>query len=120
MQLEIKVAMLSATWIKKQMHRSNILAEIKKWTWARHLMHRTNNSWSKGVMECISRERKSSWGWQIRKFAGIGWMQLMPNRNCWRSMGEAFVLQQIKLANDDDDKESILKLLMEFFRPLIK
>ncbi len=43
-----------ATWIREQTKVKDILMTIKKkkWSWAGHIMRRTENRWTKRVTEC--------------------------------------------------------------------
>ena len=91
-----------ADWVREQTRVNDILVEIKKkkWAWAGHVMRREDNRWSLRVTDWIPREGKRSrgrqkvrWADEIKKFAGTAWPQLVHDRGCWRSMGEAFALQ---------------------------
>lgn len=63
----------------------DILINIKrkKWTWAGHIMRRTNNRWSVRASEWIPSEGKEfkdgselGGAMKLKKFAGMKWNQL--------------------------------------------
>ncbi len=90
-----------ATWIREQTKVKDILMTIKKkkWSWAGHIMHRTDNRWTKRVTEWQPRNSKRSQGRQrIRRdeivaFAGVRWSSPTSDREKWKGLGKAFVLQ---------------------------
>ncbi len=55
-----------ATWIREQAKVEDILITIKmrKWSWARHIMRKTDNRWTKRVTEWQPRNCKRSYGRQ--------------------------------------------------------
>ncbi len=90
-----------ATWIREQTKVEDILARIKmrKWSWAGHIMCRTDNRWTKRVIEwqprnCkrIQGRQRVRWGDEIT-FAGAEWSTLTSGRERWKRLGKAFVLQ---------------------------
>ena len=91
-----------ATWIRMQTKVEDILATIKKkkWTWAGHVMRRSDNRWTLRITEWIPRESRRSrgrkrrrWSDEIRKFVGVDWHRRARDRCGWKEMSEAFVLQ---------------------------
>ncbi len=90
-----------ATWIREQTKVEDILMTIKKkkWSWAGHIMRRTNK-WTKRVTEwqprnskrCQGRQR-IRWRDEIVSFAGVRWNSLTSDRERWKGLGTAFVLQ---------------------------
>ncbi len=78
-----------ATWVREQTKVEDILTTIKlrKWSWAGHVMRRTDNRWTKRVTEWQGRNCKRSQGGQtvrwrdeITAFAGTGWSTLTSDR----------------------------------------
>ena len=74
-----------ATWVKEQTKVKAILVAIKKkkWTWAGHINHRTDNRWTKKATEWQPRNCKRSQGRQrislrdeLVAFTGVGWITL--------------------------------------------
>ena len=91
-----------ATWVREQTKVEDFLTTIKKkkWTWAGHIMRRTDNRWTIRITEWVPRDCKRSrgrkrrrWSDEIRKFAGMDWHRKTINRWEWKDMSEAFVLQ---------------------------
>ena len=91
-----------ATWIREQTKVEDILTTVKKkkWTWAGHIMRRTDNRWAIRITEWVPRDCKRSrgrkrrrWSDEIRKFAGMDWHRKTINRWEWKDMSETFVLQ---------------------------
>ncbi|CAH0677679.1 unnamed protein product [Spodoptera exigua] len=71
-----------------------------KWQWAGHICRRTDDRWSKRVLEWRPRLGKRSvgrpparWTDDIRRVAGSGWMRRAEHRAQWRAIGEAYVQQ---------------------------
>ncbi len=59
----------------------------KKWSWAGHIMHRTDNIWTRKVTEWEPRNSKRSqnrqkirWRDEIVAFTGVGWSTLTSDR----------------------------------------
>ncbi len=77
-----------ATWIREQTKVEDILMTMKKnWSWAGHIMHRTDNIWTKKVTEWQPRNSKRSQGKQkircrdeIVAFAFVEWSTLTSDR----------------------------------------
>ncbi len=74
-------------------------------------MCRTDNIWTKKVKEWQLRNSKRSqgrpkiwWKDEIMAFTGVGWSTLTSDRERWKGLGKAFVLQltQLVMADDDD------------------
>lgn len=91
-----------ATWIREQTRIEDIIVQIKKkkWTWAGHVVRRTDNRWTTRATEWTPRDGSRSrgrplvrWRDEIRKFAGKEWTREAQDRSGWKAMGEAFVLQ---------------------------
>lgn len=91
-----------ASWIREQTQVEDILAQIKrkKWRWAGHVMRRIDNRWTTRTTEWVPRDGirskgrpKTRWIDEIRKFGGKEWTRAAQDRDGWRSLGEAFVLQ---------------------------
>ncbi len=92
-----------APWIREQTKIDDVLTTIKKmkWSWAGHIMCRTDNRWTKKVAEWQPRNSKRSQGKADRKpdgdeivtFTGVGWSTLTSDRERWKGLGKAFVLQ---------------------------
>ena len=91
-----------ASWIREQTQVEDILAQIKrkKWRWAGHVMRRSDNRWTTRTTEWVPRDGirskarpKTRWIDEIRKFGGKEWTRAAQDRDGWRSLGEAFVLQ---------------------------
>ncbi len=89
-----------ATWIREQTKIEDILITMKKkkWSWVGHIMRRMHNRWTKRVTEWQPRNSKRSqgrqkirWRDEIVAFAGVGWST--SNRERWKGLGKAFVLQ---------------------------
>ena len=96
----------TAKWIREQTQVRDIIEVIKKnkWTWAGHVMRRTDNRWTKRITEWIPREgtrnrgkQRTRWRDEIQEFAGPTWSTLTQDRVNWRTMGEAFVLQWTRI-----------------------
>lgn len=90
------------TWIREQTSLEDILTTIKrrKWSWAGHIMRRTDNRWTTRITEWQPREgrrnrgmQKRRWRDEIRKYAGATWVSITQNREKWKSLSEAFSLQ---------------------------
>jgi hypothetical protein len=69
-----------------------------RWQWAGHIIHRTDNRWSKRVLEWRPRLDKSNvgrpqvrWSDDLRRAAGRSWMRVAENQARWREVGEAYV-----------------------------
>ena len=78
-----------ASWIREQTKVEDILTTIKrkKWTWARHIMRRTDNRWTIRVTEWQPRDGKrrqgrqrTRWKDEIRSFAGVAWNRRAADR----------------------------------------
>ncbi len=91
-----------AMWIREQTNVEDILMTIKKkkWSWAGHIMGRTDNRWTKRVMEWQPKKtpRKARggrvrWRDEISAFAGVRWSSLTTDREKWKGLRKAFVLQ---------------------------
>ncbi len=91
-----------ASWIREQTKVEDILKTIKnkKWTWAGHIMRRRDNRWTTRVTEWQPRNgrrnqgrQRVKWTDEIRAFAGANWSSLTTDRERWRMLGKAFVLQ---------------------------
>ncbi len=74
--------------------------KMREWSWAGNVMHRTDNRWTKRVTEWQHRNCKRSqgrqrvrWWDEIAAFAGTGWRSLASDREMWKRLGKAFVLQ---------------------------
>ncbi len=89
-------------WIREQTKVEDILMTIekKKWSWEGHIMRKTDNRWTKRVTEWQPRNSKRSqerqrirWRDKIVAFAGIRWSSLTSDRERWKGLGKAFVLQ---------------------------
>ncbi len=59
----------------------------KKWSWAGHIMHRTDNRWTKRITEWQPRNSKRSqgrqrirWRDEIVAFLGVRWSSLTSDR----------------------------------------
>ena len=71
-----------------------------KWQWAGHICRRTDDRWSRRVLEWRSRLGKRSvgrpparWTDDLKKVAGSDWMAKTGDRALWRTLGEAYVQQ---------------------------
>jgi hypothetical protein len=71
-----------------------------KWQWAGHICRRTDDRWSRRVLEWRPRLGKRSvgrpparWTDDLRKVAGGDWMAKTGDRALWRTLGEAYVQQ---------------------------
>ncbi len=91
-----------ASWIREQTKVEDILVTIKNknWTWAGHVMRRRDNRWTTRVTEWQPRNDRRNqfrqrvrWRDEIRAFAGQSWSSLTSDRERWRILGKAFVLQ---------------------------
>ncbi len=91
-----------ALWIREQTKVEDILMTIKdkKWTWAWHVMRRSDNRWTTRVTEWQPRNGRRNqgrqrirWRDEIRAFAGPSWSSLTSDREKLRMLGKAFVLQ---------------------------
>ncbi len=80
----------------------DILVTIKnkKWTWAGHIMRRRDNRWTTRVTEWQPMNGRRNqgrhrvrWRDEIRAFAGTSWSSLTSDRERWRMLEKAFVLQ---------------------------
>ena len=92
-------------WFSVIRQRTNVIDIAQrisrlKWQWAGHICRRTDDRWSKRVLEWRPRLGKRSvrhpparWSDDIRKVAGIGWMRRAQDRAQWRAIGEAYVQQ---------------------------
>ena len=95
-----------ATWIREQTKVEDILKSIKKkkWQWAGHVCRRQDDRWTKKVTDwTINNLRRprarpmTRWRDEIAKFGGQDWKQTSQDRETWKRMGEAYVLQWIDL-----------------------
>lgn len=93
-----------ATWIRQQTKVEDILKTIKKkkWQWAGHIYRRQDNRWTKKTAEWVIHDTKrprarpmTRWRDEIAKFAGVNWNQRTQDRNDWKRLREAYVLQWI-------------------------
>ncbi len=91
-----------ATFIREQTKVGDTLTTIKmrKWSWAGHVMRRTDNRWTKRVTEwqprnCKRRQGRQRVRWrdEITAFAGAGWSTLTSDRERRKRLGKAFVMQ---------------------------
>ncbi len=91
-----------ASWIMEQTKVEDILMTVKnkKRTWARHVMCRCDNRWTMRVTEWQPRNcrrnhgrQRVKWRDEIRAFTGPSWTSLTSDRERWRMLGKAFVLQ---------------------------
>ena len=91
-----------STWIREQTKVEDILKCIKKkkWQWAGHVSRRQDNRWTKNVTDWeITDTRRprarpmTRWRDDIRKFGHQNWKQKAQDRNEWKRLGEAYVLQ---------------------------
>ncbi len=91
-----------ASWIREQTKVEDILMKIKnkKWTWAGHVIGRSGNRWTMRVTEWQPRngrrnqgKQRVRWEDEIIVFAGPSWSSLTSDRQRWRMLGKAFVLQ---------------------------
>ncbi len=90
-----------ASWIREQTKVKDILIAIKnkKWTWAGHVMRRHYNRWTTRVTEWQPRNGRKQgrqsvrWRDEIRAFTEPSWSSLTSERERWRMLGKAFVLQ---------------------------
>lgn len=69
-----------------------------KWQWADHIVRRTDNRWGRKVLEWRPRFGKRNtgrpptrWTDDLKKTAGIRWIQRAQERMEWRALGEAYV-----------------------------
>ncbi len=76
------------------------MIKMKKWSWAGHIICRTDNSWTKRVTEWQPRNSKRSqgkqkirWRDEITPFAKAGCSTLKSDRERQKGLGRAFVLQ---------------------------
>ena len=90
------------TWVREQTKLEDILTIIKrrKWSWAGHVMRRTDNRWTTRITEWQPREgrrnrgmQRRRWRDEIRKYAGATWARDTQDRKHWKSLSEAFSLQ---------------------------
>jgi hypothetical protein len=77
-------------------HRISML----KRQWAGHISRRTDNRWSKRVLEWRPRLDKRTvglsqarWSDDLRGTAGRSWMRVAKDRARWREIGEAYLQQ---------------------------
>ncbi len=91
-----------ASWIREETKVEDILVTIKnkKWTWAGYVMGRRDNRWTTRVTEWQPRNYRRNQGRQrvrwrdgIRVVTGPTWSSLTSDRERWRMLGKAFVLQ---------------------------
>ncbi len=91
-----------ATWVKEQAKAEDFLTtiEMSKWSWAGYTVRRTDNRWTKRVIEWQPRNCKRSqgrqkvrWRNEITAFAGAVWSTLTSDRTRCKKFGKAFVLQ---------------------------
>ncbi len=91
-----------ASWNREQTKVEDILMTIKnkKWIWGGHIMRRRDNRWTTRVTEWQPRNGRRNqgrqrvrWRDEIRAFAGPSWGSLTSDREKWRMLGKAFVLQ---------------------------
>ncbi|XP_052737833.1 putative uncharacterized transposon-derived protein F52C9.6 isoform X1 [Bicyclus anynana] len=71
-----------------------------KWQWAGHIVQRGDGRWGPKVLEWRPRTSKRSvgrpptrWTDDIKRVAGIRWMQMAQYRDVWKSLQKAYVLQ---------------------------
>lgn len=94
------------TWIREQTKLDDIIerAAESKWRWAGHVARRTDNRWTKRILEWRPREGhrnvgrpNTRWRDDIKRHAGLVWMREAKNRKRWKEMGKAYIQQWIEI-----------------------
>ena len=89
-------------WIRQKTKVSDIVERIKslKWSWAGHVARRTDDRWTRKVLEWyprgVKRPRKrpqDRWDRDIRRTAGNSWMTKAGDRDCWTRLRETYIRQ---------------------------
>lgn len=92
-----------AEWIRSRTRVKDIIQQIKerKWRWAGHVARMTDNRWTKRLTEWVPRDRgkrsrgrqRVRWRDEIQECAGVTWMSRARDREEWRRLEKAYVLQ---------------------------
>lgn len=71
-----------------------------KWQWAGHVARQNDSRWTKKLIQWRPRETRRSIGrppkrWldDVKRTAGTHWQQTAQDRNAWKRLEEAYVLQ---------------------------
>lgn len=93
-------------WIREQTKITEVMeraAELK-WRWAGHVARRTDDRWTRLILEWRPRLGRRSvgrpvtrWRDDIKERAGIQWMRKSNNRWQWHEMGKAYIQQWIEI-----------------------
>ncbi len=91
-----------ASWIREQTKVKGILMTIKnkKWIWAGHIMWRRDNRFTTRATEWQPRNgrwnqarQRVTWRDEIKGFPRRSWSSLTSDKERWKMLGKAFVLQ---------------------------
>ena len=90
-------------WIRQQTKVVDIMERIAslKWNWAGHIARRTDERWTKTIMNWRPPATRpmgrppERWTNSIKRTAGTKWQQLAIDRSAWKEKGEAYILQWI-------------------------
>lgn len=90
-------------WIRQQTRVVDVMKRIAtlKWSWAGHIARRTDERWTKKIMNWrppITRpvgRPPERWRNGIKRIAGTNWQQVAMDRSKWKEIGEAYIQQWI-------------------------
>ena len=96
-------------WIREQTKVIDVMERIAslKWSWAGHIARRTDNRWTKAIMEWRPPTTRpvgrppERWTNGIKKYLKdkhqiTNWQQAAMNRTEWKKFGEAYIQQWIQ------------------------
>jgi hypothetical protein len=91
-------------WIRQQTKVVDVMERIAslKWSWAGHIARRTDERWTKKIMNWRPPKTRprgrppERWTDGIRKMAGTNWQQVAMDRSKWKEIGEAYIQQWIE------------------------
>lgn len=91
-------------WIRQQTRVVDVMERIAslKWSWAGHIARRTDERWTKKIMNWRPYKRRAigrppeRWTNGIKNIAGTNWQQMAMDRTKWKEVGEAYIQQWIE------------------------
>ena len=91
-------------WIRQQTRVVDVMERIAslKWSWAGHIARRTDERWTKKIMNWRPYKRRAigrppeRWTNGIKNIAGTNWQQMAMDRTKWKEVGEAYIQQRIE------------------------
>jgi hypothetical protein len=91
-------------WIRQQTKVVDVMERTAslKWSWAGHIARRTDERWTKKIMNWRPPKTRprgrppERWSDGIKKMAGTNWQQVAMDRSKWKEIGEAYIQQWIE------------------------